>query len=184
MRCRWILPFLLASHWLSAGSTLRFSSPSFSFEIFQPVDWIIDTQSAAQIAHFVMHRKEADWRQSRAVVYGRFVTRSSGETKEDFVKEDEKRFETQCVLGEVRAPTLGDEIESRYLLRSYDCGSQRQLVAVARVPRYFAVFVLAAQHPADLKASLDPFRRMLHGFKWIESNPEPPRFREAIPDSH
>ena len=174
---------MLASQWLVAGSTLRFSSPSFSFEIFQPVDWVIDTQSAAQIAHFVMHPKEANWRQSRAVVYGRFVARSSGETKEDFVREDEKKFGSQCVSGDIRTPTLGDELGSRYLLRAYDCGSQHQLVAVARVPRYFAVFVLATQHPGDLKANLDPFRRMLYGFKWIESKPDPPRPHEPIPDS-
>ncbi len=172
--------------WLAAGigfsgNTVRLNSRHFTVLLTEPDGWVLDTKSAAQIAHFVLHERGTPWRQAEAVVFGRFSPRGESETAETLILEDEGRFRLECPAADVRERDL--ELESPYpfTVKSFRCpGSRIELVAVATLPSSFTIFVLSSGRADLLESRLEAFKEILEGFRWLPRE-EPPRIRLPQP---
>lgn len=167
------LAFLVFMPQAWAGMSLRFNSPLYSFVIEQPDGWIVDVQSVSQIANFVVHPAETDWRSAPVVIFGRFVPRSASETLSDFVKQDEERFRAGCTGARVRDLDWKADLERTFLLKSFTCVNQRkEIVAVTEVPSYFGIFILSGQEALAVDAAAGSLQVLLAGFQWIETKRE------------
>ena len=133
----------------------------------------MDVQSVSQIANFVVHPAETHWRSAPAVIFGRFVPRSTGETLSDFVKQDEERFRAGCNGARVKDVDWKADSERTFLLKDFTCVNQRkEIVAVTEVPSYFGIFILSGQEAQAVDAAAGSFQVLLAGFQWIETKKE------------
>ncbi len=156
---------------LAAGRTIRISSPQFAFLIDEPEGWMIDVQSAVQIANFVVHRQGTTWRGADVAVFGRFLPREGEETLEDFVKDDELRFQLNCPMSEIKRLDL-EPREGRtheFLVKTYNCpATQSEIVAIAQVPNFFVIFSLSTQKGEKaLERGMDAFQELLRSFRFL-----------------
>jgi hypothetical protein len=167
------LAFLVLISPIWAGTSLRFNSPLYSFVIEQPDGWIVDVQSVSQIANFVVHPAESNWRSAPVVIFGRFVPRSPSETLSAFVKQDEERFRAGCAGARVGGIDWNAELDKTFLLKSFTCVNQRkEIVAVTELPSYFGIFILSGQEALAVDEASSSFQVLLAGFQWIETKRE------------
>jgi len=160
--------FLVTAVAVAGGNVIRVSGPQFSFLIAEPEDWMLDVESAAQIAHVALYKKGADWRTTDLVIFGRFIPRSSSETVEDFLKADEEKFLAQCPFADTEDIKLPVEGPHPFVIKSYACpGIETQVVAVSRLSSHFVLFVLTAQHGGSPDPGLEPFTEVLNSFRWL-----------------
>lgn len=159
---------LLSTAATLGGNTVRITSPYFSFLISEPDEWTLDLQSASQIAHFVLTPKGVTWRTSDLVIFGRFVRAESSDTLESFLQADKEKFAEGCKSPQVHDLDWDLEGAHPFQVRSYVCpGTQDEIVAVAQVPRYFAVFILSAQLGGNVSDGKEAFKEVLNGFRWL-----------------
>ena len=167
------LAFLVLISPIWAGTSLRFNSPLYSFVIEQPDGWIVDVQSVSQIANFVVHPAETDWRSAPVRIFGRFVPRSASETLSAFVKQDEDRFRASCTGARVGDVDWEANLDRTFLLKSFTCINQRkEIVAVTELPSYFGIFILSGQEALAVDEASSSFQVLLAGFQWIETKRE------------
>ncbi len=167
------LAFLVLIPQVGAGTSLRFNSPLYSFVIEQPDGWIVDVQSVAQIANFVVHPAESTWRSASVVIFGRFVPRSASETLSEFVKQDEERFRASCTGARVGDVDWKADLDRTFLLKSFTCVNQRkEIVAVTELPSYFGIFILSGQKALAVDEAASSFQVLLAGFQWIQTKRE------------
>lgn len=181
---RKLIPFLVV--WLAAGiliggSIVRLSGRHFTVLLTEPEGWKLDTQSASQLAHFVIYPKGTTWRRAEAVIFGRFVPRGEEESAEDFVLDEEGRFQLDCPGLEIRKRKLDMESPYPILVNSFHChGSRNELVAVVTVPSYFVVLLLGSSREETLEAYRPIFKEVVEGLRWLPRD-EPPTIRLPQP---
>ena len=164
---------------LDAGRTIRISSPQFAFLIDEPEGWMIDVQSAVQIANFVVHRQGTTWRNADVAVFGRFLPREGEETLEDFVKDDELRFQQNCPISAIKLLDLElrEDRLHEFLVKAYDCpAAQSEVVAIAQVPSFFIIFSLSSQRGQEaLERGMEAFRELVGSFRFLPRQVRRPR---------
>ncbi len=175
------LAVLLAAASLFGGNTVRLNGRYFTVLLTEPDGWMLDTRSAAQLAHFVIYPRGKTWRHADAVIFGRFVPREENETAEDFLRDEEDRFQLDCPGVEIRKREL--DVESPYplVVNSFHCHSSRsELVAVVTVPQSFVVFLLGANQEKTLDAHFAVFKEVVEGLRWLPRM-DPPRIQLPQP---
>lgn len=167
-----------------AGRPVRLSSPGFSVVVSEPEGWVLDVSSAAQVSHVVLYEKGKNWREAEVVIFGRFISRSPDESRDDFVESEEEKFNRQCAFGDISREDLDLQSAHDFLVKFYDCpGFQSEIVAVAEVPSFFVVFTLTAQTLVDPRTAVEPFKEVLNEFRWIPRE-SLPRILKAEPPPH
>lgn len=151
-----------------AGHILKIHGNGFSFLITEPDGWVIDVESAAQIANFVMHEQGTTWRQATVMVFGRLMEKEKNENLQSFMKLDVDQFEENCPGFEVKDVPLNIPSEPKFLAKAYNCpGARREVTAFAEVDNLFAVFILTAKKKELIDKSLPAFSQMLSSFRWL-----------------
>lgn len=195
-RVLWASLFCCFLGTLQAGQTLRIFGNGFSFLVTEPEGWVIDVESAAQLANFVAHEKGKTWREAELVIFARFIDKAPQETLGNFVNLDVDRFEEACPFFEIRDLALQVSGAQKFQAREYTCpGYRSEVVAFTEVPGRFAVFVLSAKRREPLAAGLTPFQDLVSSFQWLDDPgwkfrrrpqesdlpPVPPRQRRPTP---
>lgn len=173
-----VFPFLFAT--MQAGRTLHFTGRGFSFSITEPDGWLVDLESAIQIAQFVVYPAGSNWRQAPQAIFGRFVDRRREQTLESFVSSERKRFTERCPFFEIHDLDLREDSPYRFIVKSYQCpGVRHEVVAITEVPEFFVVFVLSGNSPEGLEEGKAPLKELISSFRWRsygkESQPDAPR---------
>ncbi len=147
------------------GRLLQLHGRGFSFEVLEPEGWLLDTESAPQIANFIFHPRGVNWRRADAVIYARFTPRRSEERLEAFLEENRRHFYATCPGGtESRAVAL--DTGSFQVFRFECTGSRTELVAFAEFPGYFVIFALTGRDAQSIAPGEVPLRGILRSFRW------------------
>lgn len=163
------------------GATLRrVYGHGFSFLIAEPEGWIVDNESAIQIANFVMYPQGMTWRQAEVIVLGRFVEKQKSETLQKFIEGEVDHIEENCPFLEIKDSTLELAGDYKFVVKSQNCPGQRhEVVAFTELPDYFGVFILSAKRKGLIEDALPPYREMLESLQWLGRT----RWRvEQLPD--
>lgn len=162
-----VVLFLMALTPVQASKTLRLYGHGFSFVVAEPEGWVVDLESAAQIANFVLSRQGVNWREAETVIFARFVQKQRDEDLERFVKQDVDHFEENCPLFEIEDVKLKIDSPLKYSVKSYNCpGARHEIVAVTEVPSHFVVWILSARHKDSVSPDLPAFQELLSAFRW------------------
>jgi hypothetical protein len=170
MRYLWpVLVFLLTGFSASAGKVTRLSAPNFTFTIAEPEGWTLDLTTVAQIAHLALYPSGTSWRESNEVIFGRFLPRQAEETVKDFLLEDEERLLIECPFAEIKPIKIESKGPHLFEKRSYACpGLQTEIVTVAKLPSYFALFSLSVKDGPQSEAGIAALSEVLKEFTWEE----------------
>ncbi|GAB4220108.1 MAG: hypothetical protein Kow001_00480 [Acidobacteriota bacterium] len=147
------------------GRLLQLHGRGFSFEVLEPEGWVLDTESAPQIANFIFHPRGVNWRRADAVIYARFTPRRLGEPLDSFLEENRRNFYSTCPGG---ADSRVEALEAApFQVFRFDCtGSRTELVAFAEFPGYFVIFALAGRDAAAVAPGESTLRAILQSFRW------------------
>jgi hypothetical protein len=147
------------------GRLLQLHGRGFSFEVLEPEGWVLDTESAPQIANFIFHPQGVNWRRADAVIYARFTPRHPDERLASFLEENRRHFYSTCPGGsDSRVEALGAD---PFEVFRFDCaGSRTEFVAFAEFPGYFVIFALSGRDAAAVAPGESPLRAILQSFRW------------------
>lgn len=166
-----VLPLLVFSSPAEEGDRLlRLSGNTFSLEVMEPEGWELATRAAPQIANFIFHPEEADWRRADTLIFVRFVSREESEKREAFIESSRERFQGECAFvdGDVGTHSLREV--STFLVEEFLCpGTREEILAVTEVPKFFVVFSLSAQAGISVDPSKSVFEKILKSFIWHEA---------------
>ena len=167
---RGLVLFLLLSlaHPAPNGRTLRIRVGDLSFLVTEPGGWTIDGVSAAQLAHFIAHRRGVSWRDAEAVVFGRVVDKQEGEDLTSFLSLQLEQYQQGCPLfEEEKFGDVSGEWDPRFTRRAFHCpGRKYEVVALTEFHTHFAMFILSASEKEVIRSSLPAFRKLLASVHW------------------
>ncbi|MDA2937918.1 hypothetical protein MYX75_06625 [Acidobacteria bacterium AH-259-A15] len=165
--------FLLTAHPAPRGSTLRVRGNGFSFSVTEPEGWSIDFQSAAQIANFVMHPKESNWREANVVAFARLTPMRPQQSLKTFMQRDLQEFQESCPFYEIQDVNLDLRGPRKFLTKALHCpGVRHEIVAVTHVPGFFVTFILSSNHQNELHSARSSFQDLLSSFLWFSPKSE------------
>lgn len=108
---------------------LHLYGKDFSFKVAEPVGWKLDTRSAPQIANFIFHPVGQNWRRSNALIFARFIPKKGSMTLEDFLEENQTRFEEECPFADPETPESSIGLKGRFKTKTFTCpGFHRRLI--------------------------------------------------------
>ncbi len=149
------------------GRIVSLNGRNFSIQVLEPEGWKLDTRSAPQLANFIFHPDDVNWRRADAVIFARMIPRSSDDSEEEFVALNRTRFEEGCPFAEPEQADSQLLSVDRFTIQVYDCpGVRKEIVAITSVPGFFAVFALSLQNREAEGSSLRSFEKIVTSFRW------------------
>lgn len=151
----------------SDGRLVTLHGRNFSFQILEPSGWVLDTVGAPQIANFIFHPRDTNWRRAEAVILARFVPRKSDETLSEFVSTNREHFLESCPFGEEDFETDIIKTENEFDIEVYDCpGVRKEIAAISTQPGYYVVLTLSPQSREALDKYVEIFQKVVNSFTW------------------
>ena len=171
------------------GRIVSLNGRNFSIQVLEPEGWKLDTRSAPQLANFIFHPDDVNWRRADAVIFARMIPRSSDDSEEEFVALNRTRFEEGCPFAEPEQADSRLLSVDRFTIQVYDCpGVRKEIVAITSVPGFFAVFALSLQNREAEGSSLRSFEKIVTSFRWSAKGSagevQPPQLPDDSPHSN
>ena len=156
--------------YLEGRRTLKIRGHDFSFLVTEPQGWLIDVESAVQVANFVMYPEGTRWREAKVMAFSRFFRRNGDENLKQFLHSQLAEQVVRCPALKIKSLNLNLKAAShpKIIAKSCTCpGKKREVIALTETSDYFAIFVLSARDHQAVSNALPSFQELLSSFQWL-----------------